>query len=89
MRLLFALAAACALCQTATAQTPECKSISDSTVRLACYDRAKLPATSGAAARPVMRAAPAPAPDSEQYADPINAQDALMNARIKGICRGC
>ncbi len=85
MRLLTALAAACALCQTAMAQTPECKSVSDSAARLACYDRAKPPA----AARPGTRAAPAPASENAKYVDPISAEDALMDQRIKGICRGC
>jgi hypothetical protein len=89
MRLLFALAAACALCQTAMAQTPECKSISDSAARLACYDRTKPPKALPAAARPGTRAAPAPASDNAKYVDPISAEDALMDQRIKGICRGC
>ena len=89
MRLLTALAAACALCQTAMAETPQCKSISDSAGRLACYDRAKPPAALPAAARPGTRAAPASTSENAKYVDPISAEDALMDQRIKGICRGC
>jgi hypothetical protein len=85
MRLLTSLAVACALCQTAMAQTPACTSISDSAARLACYERAKLPA----AARPETRTAPVSASENAKYVDPISAEDALMDQRIKGICRGC
>ena len=87
MRLRSALAAACALCQTAMAQPPECKSISDSAARLACYDRGK-PA-SAAAARLVKPAPSTSAVETEKGSDAISAEDALMNERIKGICRGC
>jgi hypothetical protein len=89
MKLLSTLVAACALCQTAMAQTSECKSIPDSAARLACYDRAKPPAVSPAAARLETRAAPASASANAKYVDPISAEDALMNERIKGICHGC
>ena len=76
-----------ALCQTAIAQTPDCKSIADPATRLACYDRGS-PAAS-AAARPVQRAMPSSKVDSGQYVDSISAEDAIMNAKIKGICHGC
>jgi hypothetical protein len=93
MRLISALVsvllAACALCQTAIAQTPACKSIADSASRLACYDKGAPPVASSAAARPVLRAAPTSKVDSSQYVDSITAEDAIMNAKIKGICHGC
>ena len=89
MRLLSTLVLTCALCQTAIAQTPDCKSIADSAARLACYDRGT-PAASPAAARPAAaRTSPAPKPDNSKYIDAISAEDAVMNERIKGICRGC
>jgi hypothetical protein len=89
MKLRSALAAVCALCQTAMAQPPECKSIADPAARLVCYDRAKARAIPAAAARPVTHVAPASAVQDAPYQDPISAEDALMNERIKGICRGC
>jgi hypothetical protein len=79
MRLFAALVAICTLSQTAIAQTPECKSISDASARLACYDKA-----ARASAK-----APAAKADSAKYVDTISAEDALMNARLKNICRGC
>jgi hypothetical protein len=27
--------------------------------------------------------------DAQKYVDPIAAEDALLNARTNGICRGC
>lgn len=89
MKLFPILVVTCALCQTATAQTPDCKSVTDAAARLTCYDKSMPPAAPSAAARPAARAAPAPRTDSSKYIDTISAEDALMNERIKGICRGC
>ena len=86
MRLLAALVAICTLCQTAIAQTPDCKSISNPGARLACFDKA---ASSSATAKPPLRAAPVSKVDGAKYVDSIGAEDALMNARLKNICRGC
>jgi hypothetical protein len=89
MRLFAVLAAICALSQTAIAQTPECKSISNAGARLACYDKAAPPVASSATAKPALRTAPVSKVDSEKYVDSIGAEDALVNARLKHICRGC
>ncbi len=89
MRLFAAFVAIYALSQTATAQTPECKSISDAGARLACYDKVALPAAAAAAAKPAPKTAPNSKVDSAKYMDSIGAEDALMNARLKNICRGC
>jgi hypothetical protein len=89
MRLLAVLVAICALSQTAIAQTSECKSITDSDTRLACYDRIAATAASSAAAKPTLRTAPPPKADTAARVDSISAEDALMNARLKNICRGC
>ena len=88
MRLFPVLVAIFALSQTAIAQTPECKSILDASARLACYDKTAAPA---AAAKPASASAKAPAAkvDRTKYVDTISAEDALMNARLKSICRGC
>jgi hypothetical protein len=78
------LIAICTLCQSASAQTPECKSITDPGGRLACYDKTVPPA----AAKPALRAAPV-SKTEPKYVDTIGEEDAVMNARIKNICRGC
>jgi hypothetical protein len=95
-RRLFALTVAiCVLSQTALAQTPDCKSIADPQLRLGCYDRAAPPPASAektVAARPAapqLARAPVTKLDSSKYVDTIGAEDALMNAKLKNICRGC
>ena len=89
MRLFFAaFAAICALSQTALAQTPDCKSIADSGARLACYDKAA-PAAKPAARPLASVSAPPSKIDTGKYIDTISAEDALMNARLRNICRGC
>jgi hypothetical protein len=88
MRLFAVLAAICALSQAANAQSPNCKSVSDSGARLACYDKAAPPVASPAAAKPTPRT-PVSNVDAGTYVDTIGAEDALMNARLKNICRGC
>ena len=91
MKLIAIVAAICALSQTAIAQTGECKLIADATARLACYDKAA-PLARPAVAKPIA-AAPAKLPvsraDDGKYVDTISAEDALMNARLRNICRGC
>jgi hypothetical protein len=89
MKFLALLVATCALSQTAIAQTGDCKSIKDSAPRLACYDRAAPPPASPVAAKPAQRATAMSKPDSGKYVDQISAEDALMNARLKNICKGC
>jgi hypothetical protein len=93
MRLFAVLAAICALSQPAVAQTSECKGITDADTRLACYDRIASPAKSSAAAKPASRAVAAKADAGKAeagiYVDSISAEDAVMNARLKNICRGC
>jgi hypothetical protein len=84
MRLFAVAVAVCALSQGAIAQTSECKLIADATARLACYDKAT------PAAKPVAAVKPSGAKvDSGKYVDAISAEDALMNARLRNICRGC
>ena len=89
MRFFVMLAAIFVLTQTATAQTPECKSISDSAARLACFDKKAAPATPSTAAKPASSPNSASKPDTAKYVDTIAAEDKLMNARLKNICRGC
>ena len=89
MRFFVVLAAIFALSQTATAQTPECKSISDSAARLACFDKKAAPAAPSAAVKPALPPSSASKTDPAKYVDSIAAEDKLMNARLKNICRGC
>lgn len=85
MKLFAVLAALCALSQTALAQSGECRSIADAAARLACYDKASplTPAAAGPAKPPAAKI------DNGKYVDTISAEDALMNAKLKNICRGC
>src|SRR5258706_13196554 len=91
MRLFAVLVAICALCQPAMAQTPECKSISNASARLACYDKAAPPVAASAAAKPPLRTAPGSklGNEKEKYVDSIRAEDDLGNTRLKNICQGC
>jgi BRCT domain type II-containing protein len=89
MKFIVAFVAICALSQSASAETLECKSIADTGKRLACYDKAASAPASSATAKPTSRAASASKADTAKYVDEISAEDALMNARLKNICRGC
>jgi hypothetical protein len=84
MRFFALLAAMSTFCQIASAQTPDCRSISDAGGRLACYDKAAPPVAS----KPPPQSVPASSGDGT-YVDTISAEDALMNARLKNICKGC
>ena len=85
------IAAICALSETATAQTGRCRSIADPAARLACYDKAaSAPAAGAATAKPaVAERPPAAAVEGGKYVDSIGDEEALVNARLRGICRGC
>jgi hypothetical protein len=94
MRVFGALAAICALsqialAQTALAQAPDCKSLADTDARLACYDNKATSAVKPGARPLAAMSAPTAKADNGKYADPISAEDALMNARLKNICKGC
>ena len=87
MKALAVTIAACAMAQTAIAQTAECRSIADPARRLACYDRASPPAAtqrSSAAARPAASADAPKSPDSFS-----TEEDERVNAQLRNICRGC
>jgi hypothetical protein len=92
MRLLAIIVMLCMLPQLAVAQMAECKAITDADTRLACYDRIAKPTAATAkpaAAKPALRAAAPPKADGTDYVDSISSEDALMNARLRNICRGC
>jgi hypothetical protein len=75
----------CALCGPAIAQTGECQSITKSSERLACYDKAAAPATR---VKP-SAAASAPVAPADRRGDPLAEENARLDAKIKNICRGC
>jgi hypothetical protein len=89
MKFFAALVAICALCQTAIAQTPDCKSISNPGARLACYDKAAPPTMASATAKPPLRAVPPSKVDGAKNGDSLSTEDARVNAQLKNICRGC
>ena len=89
MRFLTAPIAIVALCQTAIAQTPDCKSIPNPAARLACYDKVTPPAAASAAKPPGPRAVPPSKVDGTKYVDSLSGEDARVNAQLKNICRGC
>jgi predicted lipid-binding transport protein (Tim44 family) len=72
----------------AGAQAADCRSVANSTERLACYDKAQPPAAQQASRR---SAAPKPASAEQQapLGDVLAAENSKLDARIKGICRGC
>jgi len=91
--LVAAAAAVSAFSVSAPAQTGECRSIADPAARLACYDKAApAPAANAgpAVARPLTSAKPpASTGDGSRNVDSIGQEEALVNAKLHGICRGC
>ena len=85
MRVFAAVIALCANSHAAWAQKPDCKAISDSSARLACYDKVAPPVR----AKQASQAAEPSSAESPKYVDRISAEDAVMNARLKNICSGC
>jgi hypothetical protein len=85
MKAVAPLIAMLVLSQATVAQSQDCKSLSGSKERLACYDRGATPAK--AVERPA--ASKTPNADPSKYVDTISAEDARMNAQLKNICRGC
>ena len=95
MKTVAALVSILAMTQGAIAQT-DCRSIAEPGPRLACYDRATPPTVSAAPSVAPTTSTPlitrplsATKVDQTKYVDTIGAEDALMNARLKNICRGC
>ena len=97
MRLVAVLGAICALTQAASAEIGECGSIADAAAKLACYNHEAPPAPARAAtarhpvaARPPAAARPAASTGgSSKYVDQIGEEDAIVSAKMRGICRGC
>ena len=72
----------------ALAQTQDCKAISDAAARLACYDKATPPVAAAPGPKAPANASRSKV-DADRYMDALSAEDALVTARMNGICRGC
>jgi hypothetical protein len=95
MRLVAVLGAICALTRAASAEIGDCSAIADAAAKLACYNNEPPPAAkkpgpprmaprSPAAARPA-----ASTTESTKYIDKIGDEDAVVDAKMRSICRGC
>ena len=82
MKKVLAVLALCASAQGVLAAGPDCRAIQGTGERLACYDAASAPKKNKPASveTDALRAA---------YKDPLIAEDARTNAKLKNICRGC
>ena len=87
MRLITLILLTSAMGGAALAQTPECRTIAEPATRLACYDKATPPLA--AATAPKRAAAAKSQADPEKSVGSQSAEDALVTARMNGICRGC
>jgi hypothetical protein len=91
MRLVAVLGAICALTQAASAEIGDCSAIADAAAKLACYNNEAPPP----AKKPMARRSPAVArpaastTESTKYIDKIGNEDAIVSAKMRGICRGC
>jgi hypothetical protein len=84
MRFATLLIALCAIPAIAPAQAADCRSVAGSSERLACYDKAT-PPTAQQAAAPKSATVDPQAP----VGDVLAAENSKLDARMKGICRGC
>jgi len=91
MRLLLSLVAVCGLSQAVRAEIPDCKTMADPATRLTCYDKINPPIATYPIPLPKPTARPLSVPqaDSTGYVGSPNEDDALVNAKMNGICRGC
>jgi hypothetical protein len=88
MRVIAPLLLFCTLSDSAMAQTAQCQSIPKASDRLACYDKAAPPTAVG---KPTASRTPALSNSSSQTppADLLATENSKLDAKIKGICRGC
>jgi hypothetical protein len=82
------LVALCTISAISGAQAADCRSITNSTERLACYDKAASPQQTSS---PALTAAPKPTRADQQppLGDVLAVENSKLDAKIKGICRGC
>lgn len=80
MRFKIALLALCLISSSGLAE--ECRIISDSTARLACYDR-QFPVTKAE------KASKQKTKDQGKIVDRLAEENARLTKKIRSICRGC
>lgn len=94
MRALAAMIVICALTEAASAQTRDCKTLTEPAARLTCYDKLNPPIATFPIPLPEpARQIPLTRPDGTQGSAggdiPDSSDDAMVNAKMNGICRGC
>ncbi len=88
MRFIAVWLAICALSPAALAEPSRCNSISNPSGRLACYNGAR-PLGGAVARRPVTGPVVTPKAENSAVLDAPTAEEAIVSARMNGICRGC
>jgi hypothetical protein len=90
---LAATVALCALTGTASADPQDCKALTDPAARLTCYDRLNPPVATYPIPLPKPSHATRPdgtTGDAESSQGTLDAnEDAIVNAKMNSICRGC
>jgi hypothetical protein len=94
MRLFVALVTLFALTQGAAAESEDCKTITDPALRLTCYDKinppvATYPIPLPKPTHPIPITRPDGTVDYLGGSGSTSEDDAMMNAKLHGICRGC
>ena len=91
MRFAALLIALCTIPAIAGAQTADCRSVTNSMERLACYDNRAAPPAAKQAPTASRPAAPKPVIADQQapVGDVLAVENSRLDAKIKGICRGC
>jgi len=94
VRFFVALVTLCAFIQAAAAESQDCKAITDPALRLTCYDKinppvATYPIPLPKPSHPIPITRPDGTIDYLGDSGPTGEDDALVNAKLHGICRGC
>ncbi len=96
MKLLAAIAVLCALSGTAFAEAQDCKTLTDPAARLTCYDKINPPIATYPIPLPQpMHHIPLTRPDGTpgsagpEGSPDSGGEDAMVNAKMNSICRGC
>jgi len=94
MRLFILAVVLCASAQNVAAASPDCNTITDPASRLTCYDKLHPPVATYPIPLPKpTHAIPITRPDGTvDYlggSGPTSEDDAMVNTKLHGICRGC
>lgn len=92
MKWIAAIAVICALTHSASAETQDCKTLTDPAARLTCYDKINPPIATYPIPLPKpSRAIPLTKPDGTTGSNVSedSEEEATMHAMMNNICRGC